>query len=71
MAPNLVINPRSDDEFSRAAQGLVDAGSITPDQLETELRVSYLLAVVRGRLLSGESQPTWYLYREGHWIPND
>jgi hypothetical protein len=71
MAPLLMINPGSDAEFSRIAQELVDGGTTTPDELESALRVSYPLAVVRGSYLSGESRPTWYVYREGHWVQRD
>ena len=31
----------------------------------------YPRVVVHERVLSGESLPTWYVYREGNWIPSD
>jgi len=71
MAPFLLINPRSDAEFARIARELVEGGTTTSEQLELELRVWYPLAVARGTVLSGESDSTWYVYRDGHWILSD
>jgi hypothetical protein len=70
MHPVLVINPRSDEPFVILAHRLVEDGSATVEDLERELRRTYPRAVVRQRELSGESIVTWYVYREGSWIPS-
>ena len=69
MPPSLVINPRSDEDFAQLAERLVAAGAKTPKALQDELRRTYPNALVRRRILDGERQETWYVYREGSWIP--
>lgn len=71
MRPILVINPRSDQEFEELADGLVAGGVSTAEALEGELRTRYPKAKVRERMLSSEPMRTWYVYREGTWVPND
>ena len=68
MPPSLVTNPRSDEEFVRLAERLVAAGTKTPQALQDELRRTYPKALVRRRILDGERQETWYVYREGSWV---
>jgi hypothetical protein len=69
--PILVLNPRSDETFFELAERLTAAGAETPEALERELRTRYPAAVVRARSLSSEPIVTWYVYREGTWVPND
>ncbi len=69
--PILVINPRSDAAF-RAAVDERARGASTPAELQARLRVTYPIATVRPRELSGEPDPVWYVYRDGRWIaPGD
>ena len=70
MRPLLVIDPRSDEAFVILAHRLVEDGMATVEDLERELRRVYPRAVVRQRELSGEAIVTWYVYREGSWIPS-
>jgi hypothetical protein len=70
MRPILVVNPRTDREFVDLANRLVEDGIDDPGELESNLRRRYPLVVVRQRLLSAESTRTWYVYREGQWIPS-
>jgi hypothetical protein len=69
--PVLVVNPRSDLEFTRFVFELAGGAELTSSELEQHVRKSYPRAVVRERDLSSEDQPTWYIYREGRWIPHD
>ena len=69
MRPILVINPRSDEAFVEAAKALVDQGATRIEDLERELRGRYPKVRVRARSLSGEADETWYVYREGTWVP--
>ena len=71
MRPNVIVNPRTDAAFVAAADGAVAGGVESPSDLELALRDRYPRVVVHERALSGESFPTWYLYREGTWIPSD
>ena len=66
--PILMVNPRSDEEFTALAEQLVRGGAERAGELETRLRERYRLAVVRERVLSDEQVVTWYVYREGRWI---
>jgi hypothetical protein len=65
--PHLVTNPADDVEFRRFAEACLAAG-VTPDALEATLRLRHPSAVVHARVLSGERQSVWYVYREGHWV---
>jgi hypothetical protein len=67
MRPILMINPRSDVEFSGLAEQLVRDGVSRPEELEARLRERYPRAVVRERIISDEHVMTWYVYREGRW----
>jgi hypothetical protein len=67
--PLLIVNPRSDAEFSDLAHQLAADGADSPAILERELRAHYPRAVVRERNLSNEPITTWYVYREGTWEP--
>jgi hypothetical protein len=66
--PTLVINPRRDAAFNRAAEDLVANGIVSPDALERALRRTYPGTCVRARDLSSEPRGMWYVYRDGHWI---
>jgi hypothetical protein len=70
MTRHLLTNPRSDQAFVAlvAELGLnaVDAAS-----LEAALRAQYPKVRVRERVLSAEQIVTWYVYKEGRWIPSD
>ena len=67
-APTLILNPLSDQDFRRRALNLL-AEARTPTDLQVALRAYYPNAVVRRRELDLERE-TWYVYREGHWIPS-
>jgi len=67
----LVVNPRADREFDEFAERLAADGADTPVALERMLRTRYPKALVRERTLSSEPIVTWYVYREGTWVPND
>ena len=67
MRPILMVNPRSDTEFSATAEGLVRDGVDRPEELERRLRGRYPQVVVRERIISDEQVVTWYVYREGRW----
>lgn len=71
MRPNLVVNPRVDEEFAEFAHALAGNGADTAPKLEAELRKRYPKAGVRERTLSSEPIVTWYVYREGSWVPNE
>jgi len=66
-APWLVLNPSTDDDFVDRARSLA-AEATTAEALEQALRAYYPRAVVRRRDLSAEHE-SWYVYREGHWVP--
>ena len=66
--PLLILNPRHDHRFVTRAQYLIAAGTGLPERLQELLRKEFPRAVVRPRALSGEPQPVWYVYREGHWV---
>jgi hypothetical protein len=68
--PILVVNPRSDEAFV-ALVVKVQKGVLTAADLEREIRNAYPRASVRERDLAGESQATWYVYREGRWITSE
>src|SRR5262245_17200413 len=70
MRPVLVVNPRTDAGFADLVSALV-GDDTSAELLESRLREVYPHAIVRRRLLSGEFAETWYVYREGTWIPND
>ena len=67
----LVVNPRADREFDEFAERHAADGADTPAALERALRTRYPKARVRERTLSSEPIVTWYVYREGTWVPND
>jgi hypothetical protein len=64
------VNPRSDADFVAFTEERLLAGADTPMALEEQLRERYARTVVRERDLRGEV-PTWYVYREGTWIPSE
>lgn len=66
-APSLVLNPSTDEDFVNRAQSLAVAAT-SPEALQQALRAYYPRAVVRRRDLSLEHE-SWYVYREGHWVP--
>lgn len=65
----LIVNPATDVGLVALANRLVTSGIGTADALQRELRRFYPVLVVRRRELAGERFETWYVYREGHWIP--
>ena len=67
--PTVFCNPFDDAAFRREVERLVvDAAS--PEVLQERLREAHPSAVVRARDLSNERFPVWYVYRDGHWVPN-
>jgi hypothetical protein len=70
MRPVLVVNPRTDAEFVAEAERLTREGADTAAALEAALRERYPRAVVRERGLAAEAT-TWYVYREGTWVPSE
>jgi hypothetical protein len=68
-APALIINPRGDGAFVSFVQHQMETGAASTAALESRLRARYPLASVHERALSGEARATWYVYREGKWIP--
>ena len=69
--PILIVNPRSDAAFVAMVEELVASGTEGAAALEQRLRETYPRAVVRERGLAGEATTTWYVYREGTWIPSE
>jgi hypothetical protein len=70
LRPILVINPRTDAEFASFARKSLDGhDGVDPAALERRLRERYPDATVHVRSLSGEPMTVWYLYRDGHWMP--
>ena len=67
--PILIVNPRSDGDFVAFAEEQLDAAPLTVEAMEAALRLRYPHATVRERDLAAEAT-TWYVYREGRWIPN-
>ena len=68
--PVLVLNPPDDRDFTSLARQLVSEGVRSPDELEQRLHERHPSAVVRPRELAGEPAETWYVYRDGRWIPS-
>lgn len=66
-APTLILNPSTDAGFVDRARDLVGEGT-TAEALQAALRGYYPRAVVRRRDLSAERE-SWYVYRDGHWVP--
>ena len=71
MRPTMIVNPRGDDAFSTRARVLVAEGVADAAEMQRALRVEYPGAVVHERSLSGDRDPTWYVYRDGSWVPDD
>ena len=70
MRPVLILNPRTDKEFTTRVRAAVDAGCPTPEALESGLRASFPRIAVHRRELSSEQFPVWYVYRDGRWTPD-
>ncbi len=66
MSSVLVINPRSDEQFTAFARDRASAAD-SPEDLQALLRLRYPRAVVRPRELDGERTQVWYVYRDGRW----
>lgn len=64
------LNPRSDASFVRLVEEAMAAGVGTPQELQARLRAVYPAAVVRERGLQGDTEPIWYVYRDGRWVPD-
>lgn len=67
-APIILVNPRHDGSFRRAAERALASGAETPTKLQQVLRSTYPRVKVNERELSGELANVWYVYREGRWI---
>ena len=67
--PFLIVNPSSDTAFAATAHQLLRDGA-SASELQQQLREKYPNAVVRERGLATEA-PTWYVYREGSWVPSE
>lgn len=67
--PTLILNPYTDEELAWRTRELLSEGVSTPAGLEAALRDRYPRIVVRERGLHAEA-PTWYVYREGQWVPS-
>jgi hypothetical protein len=60
--------PSYDTGFARVVEAiLADDPSITPTALQSRLRNLSPAAIVRARELSGESDETLYVFRDGRW----
>lgn len=70
MQPTLVLNPRTDADFDALAERIVRDGVESAEALEAALREQYPRTVVRERGLAHEAT-TWYVYREGTWVPTE
>jgi hypothetical protein len=68
--PTLIINPRGDQDFVALVEREFRAGPTSAAAFQAQLRTEYPLASVRERGLAGEARATWYVYREGRWIPS-
>jgi hypothetical protein len=68
--PLLVLNPPDDADFRTLASRLVEGGARTPASLQRRLREQHPSAIVRPRELAGEPTETWYVYRDGRWVPS-
>ena len=67
--PILLPNPVSDTEFVDFMRTCA-VGADTPEDLQQRLRANYPKAVVRLRVIVGEQHVTWYVYRDGRWVPD-
>jgi hypothetical protein len=67
MAVVLILNPRQDETFAELAHELATDDTRTPEALQAALRARYPSATVRPRILAGEPEVVWYVYRDGHW----
>ncbi len=65
--PVIFANPLSDGEFVAFVDVCVEQAS-SPRRLQDALRRRYPGAIVRPRVLDGESISVWYAYRDGKWI---
>jgi len=66
--PLLMVNPRSDRDFTALVDALVHLGVADPGELEARLRERYPRVAVRERTISDEREVTWYVYRDGRWM---
>lgn len=64
------LNPRSDRSFVGLVESVMREGIRSRQELEARLRAVYPEAVVRERGLYGDVSPIWYVYRDGHWVPD-
>jgi hypothetical protein len=67
--PALAIFPRTDLEFVAMVYALL-VDHADPVELQSRLRETYPLAVVRPRVISSEPTTLWYVYRDGRWNPD-
>ena len=62
--------PSSDVAFAAVVERkLADGNPLTTVALETALHPLFPAAAVRARDLSGEPGTTWYVYRDGQYVP--
>jgi hypothetical protein len=66
--PTLIVNPASDEVFSKYAETLLDHGAVSTGELERRLQAMYPNAAVHAREIAQEPLVIWYVYREGRWI---
>ena len=67
VSTGLITYPADDATFRQLAESLVAAGSTTPDELETRLRVKHPAAhVVQGIVDANIAR--WYVFRDGRLI---
>jgi len=65
----MAIYPRTDLEFVAMVYTLL-VDHPDPNELQSRLRQTYPLAVVRPRAISSEPTALWYVYRDGRWNPD-
>lgn len=62
--------PSRDEAFRRVVErGLREPDLERPSDLEDWIRPLYPSTYVRARDLTGETRPTWYVYRDGSFAP--
>lgn len=68
----VVCLPSSDGEFALVVGEALASGRVaTRAELEDRIRPSYPNVRILPRELTGEPQPTWYVYRDGGFRPSE
>jgi hypothetical protein len=65
------LNPGTDQAFVQTVGTVLTTHIASAAELEARLREHYPAAVVHERDLAGEDGPAWYVYRDGHWVPDE